>query len=195
MTVLLISVGILLLFFNLFAYGALVEMYLQLKNNGDRVSSSAPPSPIEIRSGLKFPGDALDYGKPLWTEEIDRYAIAILSTSCSTCEDVADALPTKFSPRLMLLLEAPNIELAKHWKVANGLKGLSQVQYDRNREVADAMGISIVPSCVLFEFGEAVAAFTLPNAELVEPLLDWVNGQPAGPFDVTTTNNLTQKRG
>lgn len=184
MTAALLTITVLLSILTALMFGALVEMYRQLAQLRADSGLLDVPIAIDARPAAALPAEQLGFRVPSEpTNETDRHAILFLSDSCSTCASVARGVPFKFTHRLTILVEARDETSAAEWMATNGLTELPQAHYDRDRVIADGLGVDVIPSVVLFENGESVGAHTVPSPRHIKPIQNWLSGTNGYPFE------------
>lgn len=161
--------------------GALVELYRQIAELRGDTGLLDLPMTLEGEFGLSLPVESITYREPPeLARGTDRCAILFLSDSCTTCELVAKGIPSKRTPRLMVVVESMNASAGEQWISKIGLPGMAE--YDHDRRAASALGVEVIPSVVMFDNRQSVGMYTVPSARHVSAILDWVNGVDAHPF-------------
>lgn len=98
-------------------------------------------------------------------------AVLFLSTSCSTCEDVARGMKGNVPRHVLAVVESSSKFEGDRWLAEVRLPA-DQVTVDADGSVAEAFGVSTTPSIVVLHHQDVVMAQTVPSYRQLKPLLN-----------------------
>ncbi len=167
--------------------GALEEMFRQLNQLRGAAGLVDVSIAVDAQLGAELPAEHLGYRNPTREGQAQRHVLLFVSDSCTTCAQVVQGLPAKFTPQFMVVVESPDTSSAERWIQRSRLDQFPQVRRDSGRRVATALSMNVVPSVAVFEHNRLIGAHTVPSKRYIRPLLDWVNEVGPYPFDTDST--------
>lgn len=103
----------------------------------------------------------------------NRSVIFVLSTSCSTCEDMAEALSQTRSTGWVAFIQASSSEEAATWIRRFDADLGPNFVFDDGGQVAAYLGVNVTPAAIRFEGDNPVSAATVPSIRQLQNNLDW----------------------
>lgn len=163
LTVLALALALLLLVCLL----ALVDQYRTLEVIRQHLGVNDAPRPIDHPRGRVVPSAT---GLPAELDGLPHLVLLFLSTSCTTCKTVANALRGKDVPALHVVLKTHSEAAGAEWAREAGLR-LDRITFDTAGTVADALQVDITPAAHVIRDEAIVIAQTVPSYRQLEPLL------------------------
>lgn len=147
---------------------ALVDQYRTLEVIRARLELEDAPHPIPIPLGRATNPSAV--GLPATLDAAPHLVALFLSTSCSTCRSIASGLREHPSSDVWVVLQqAGTAEEGTRWLTDEGLV-IDRATIDVDGQIAAALGVSIIPSAVVYRDGEVLLAQSIPSFRQLTPL-------------------------
>jgi hypothetical protein len=106
-----------------------------------------------------------------------RSAVLMLSDGCSTCFEIARALPTRLVPQLQVVVTARSQEAGVNWLSRFDLAPSRSIVIDDGASM-DAAGLELTPSLITFVGQAPRSAISVPSVRQLTKALEWVTGRP-----------------
>jgi hypothetical protein len=146
---------------------ALMDQYRTLELVRDHLGINDSPRPLTFPSGEIVPSEA---GLPAHLDGADHLVVLFLSTSCTTCKTVANALRGKRAEGLHVVVRSRSEALGREWAQEAGLAP-DAVTVAADDHIADAFELRVTPAVFVLRGGHIALAQTVPSARQLEPLL------------------------
>jgi hypothetical protein len=148
---------------------ALVDQYLTLEVIRNRLKLEDTPEPIALPRDRSLAPSAV--GLPSDLDSWPHLVALFLSTSCTTCRSIAEGMRTQPSSNVWVVLQqVRDVEHGTQWLADVGLPA-ERATIDLDGSVAETLGISIIPSAVLYREGDPLLAQSIPSFRQLTPLL------------------------
>jgi hypothetical protein len=146
---------------------ALVDQHQSLELVRRHLTSTTKP----VAMAYESPGVSLaSLGLPARLDELEQLNLVILSTSCTVCQTLGQAMRNAPRENLWIVLDAPTSAQGERWLSTVGLDQRI-VTIDDDRRIVAAYGITMTPAVLVLHKGEPLVAQTAPSYEHLEPLL------------------------
>lgn len=170
-TLLLIVVGVLALLVAVL-FGALVEMYRDLRQVRDAMGIL--DRPVNIDLGAAAGAHPSEYGLPRALDSAGTALVLFLTERCATCHSVAAALPRPLPPTLWVIFEARSEESAAALLEQYGLTEFTahgHVVTDVDGEIGRRLDLHIAPAGFRVENGRFTYATSVPSTRYMKSIL------------------------
>lgn len=146
---------------------ALVDQHQSLEVVRRHLAASTKPVAVEYEN----PGVSLaSLGLPARLDDREQLNLVILSTSCTVCQTLGQAMRKAPRENLWIVLDAPTPAHGDRWLSTVGLDRRI-VTVDDGRRIVAAFGITMTPAVLVLSKGKPLVAQTAPSYEHLEPLL------------------------
>lgn len=155
---------------------ALIDQYrglLKIRANLGLIDATQPLELAAIGAGTAPSAIGLPAGLDL--EE--RTAVLFLSTTCSTCRTIGQALQGRVREPLWLVIEGPSTEACTKWLSDVRLSG-DRIAQDIHGDIAARLGLEIAPSALIFQSGQLVRAAAVSSVRQLQRFV--AQGSPDG---------------
>ena len=156
LTVLLCLFGVLLFI----EFGALVEMFHQLKQVRIYLDMVDRPTPLDLGKASGLAATAV--GLPAALDDTKAALVLFLSNRCETCHTIAAAIDGGALPQNLWLVVVPVFEDAEEFVEKFHLRGKRSL-IDDGRTITGRLGLDITPAAVVVEYGRVARAQTVPT--------------------------------
>lgn len=167
-TVALIAVGILALLVAVL-FGALAEMFRDVRQMRDAIGILDRPLPIDIGSARGAAPQR--YGLPAALDAESSALVLFLSDRCGTCRQLVSALVRPIPDGLWLVLEIGNATAAAAFVERFGLQEQERVVIDSDGTIAERLGVQTTPVAFRVEHGRFTQAMTVPSSRYLVSIL------------------------
>ncbi|GAA4087926.1 hypothetical protein [Actinomadura miaoliensis] len=159
------------------AFGALVEMFHQLKQIREYLEIEDSPILMDLGAAQGQAPSAV--GLPAELDGSDRALVLLLSNKCRTCFTLAAALQGRVRPPRLWIVVVPVLGDAAEFIDMFDLRG-ERVVVDEGEHIVNRLGIDATPAAVLVENGRMVKAHSVPSSRQMFAALP-VGGPADGP--------------
>jgi hypothetical protein len=139
-------------------YGALVEMFQQLKQVRGYLDLVDATTPIDL--GKIAGANPSAVGLPEALDKVDGALVLFLSNKCETCMVIAQSLAGGILPEKMWLVVVPILSDPTEFLDRYQLRG-DRILVDHG--ISDRIGLDITPAAILIENGRLAEAHTVPS--------------------------------
>lgn len=139
-------------------FGALVEMFQQLKQVRGYLDLVDTPTPIELGKWAGVIPSSI--GLPPALDEVGEALVVFLSNKCETCRIIAQSLAGGALPQNLWLVVVPVLSDPTEFLEEFQLRG-DRTLIDQG--ITDRIGLDITPAALLIQNGRIVEAHTLPS--------------------------------
>ncbi|GII95825.1 hypothetical protein [Sinosporangium siamense] len=148
---------------------ALIDQFRTLELIRTKIKLEDTPEPLPLpRERSLLPSSV---GLPQALDRENHLVVLFLSTTCTTCRTIADGLRSASTASVWVVMEhARTVEEGLAWLATSGISA-ERVTVDVGGRIAEGLGITVTPSMVLYQSGEAALAQTVPSYRQLEPLL------------------------
>jgi hypothetical protein len=150
-------------------FGALVEMYEQLRQVRDHLSMIDQPTTLDLGESQDLPAVAV--GLPAELATVDRATVLFLSNRCETCFQLAAALQDQPKPTDLWVVVVPVTGDVDQFIDRFDLRG-ERVMLDAGERIVGRLGLDVTPSAIVIEQGRLIRAQTVPTVRQMHVLLD-----------------------
>jgi hypothetical protein len=167
-TVALIAVGVLALLVAVL-FGALAEMYRDIRQMRDAIGILDRPLPIDIGNVAHTSPRA--HGLPRALDSASAALVLFLSDRCGTCRQLAAGLSRPLPDGLWLVLEARSDASAASFLDRYELGDQERLVLDVSGEIATRIGLQTTPVAFRVENGLLTQATTVPSSRYLVSIL------------------------
>lgn len=164
-------------------FGALIEMFEQLKQVRSYLDMEDNPHPLDLGDSVGMTPSAL--GLPATLDDAEAAVVLFLSDKCSTCVTLATELQQAGLPETMWLVVVPVMGDGARFVATFGLSG-DRVLIDPDHAITEAIGIDLTPVALLVESGRLSALQTVPTTRQMYAAISEHGSRPGRPFSRAT---------